>query len=68
MRQQYIDNVWFIGKTKWEVEQNIMGAREVLTKLGYAISDKTYVLDPTQKYEHLGCVIDFVSMTVTLTE
>ena len=57
----YIDDAWLVGKTKREVEQNLMDTRAVLSKLGFVINDKKSVLDPIQKFENLRIVIDSLS-------
>ena len=36
----YIDDIWLVGKTKMEDEQNITDPRAILTNLGFIINDR----------------------------
>ena len=64
----YIDDIRLLGKTKMEVEQNIIDNRAILTNLGFVINDGKTVFNPTKKLEHFGFVIDSRLMTVSLTD
>ena len=64
----YIDDIRLLGKTKMEVEQNIIDNRAILPNLGFIINDGKSVFNPTKKLEHLGFVIDSRPMTVSLTD
>lgn len=40
----YIDDAWLVGKTKREVEQNLMDTRAVLSKLGFVINENPRIV------------------------
>ena len=38
----YIDDIWLVGKTKMEMEQNIIATRAIFTNLDFIITQPTF--------------------------
>jgi len=63
----YLDDSLLLGATASECSINVTTTVYLLQNLGFNTNEDKSVLQPVQKLEYLGCVIDSRSMTVKLT-
>ena len=63
----YIDDLLILGYTKDEVHNSVAYVANLLQILGFHINREKSELDPTQKIEFLGFILDSVNMTISLT-
>lgn len=61
----YIDDFYIQGSSFSECKDNVTYVSEVVTSLGFNISDKSNTT-PSQKMSHLGFMLNSVEMTVSL--
>ena len=64
----HIDDSLLIGQTFHLCQQNIMDTVTLFTKLGFTVHPVKSVLQPQQKIDFLGFVLNSITMMVTLTE
>ena len=64
----YIDDFYVQGQTYNECQLGTIEAVKLFDQLGYVIHPIKNSLIPSQQIEHLSFVINYVKMTVTLTE
>ena len=64
----YLDDFLILGKTLEETILSRDTAVYLLQNLGFVINLKKSVLQPTQRTEFLGMIIDSVEMTVSLPQ
>ena len=64
----YFDDILILGDTKEQCLEHTKQAIELLSNLGFVINYDKSQLTPVQKIEHLGLIIDSLSMTVKLTD
>lgn len=64
----HIDDSLLVGQTFSSCQDNILDTVSLFTNLGFTVHPVKSVLQPLQKIDFLGFVLDSVTMTVTLTE
>jgi hypothetical protein len=64
----YIDDILLLGSTKHECEANLRDTVKFLDGLGFTIHPEKSIFYAWQKVVFLGFVLDFVTMTVRLTQ
>ncbi len=64
----YIDDTILIENNAEEIEKSLQFATKLFDDLGMTISVKKSVLQPVQRIEYLGFIIDSTDMTVCLTD
>ena len=62
----YIDDVFLCGDTYVEAKRNVFHSARVLQKLGYSFNLPKSEPEPTQEREHVGFIINSVTMKVTM--
>ena len=62
----YLDDLLLIGKTKEEAMEARDSVIYLLTNLGFTINWEKSVMEPTQKIEFLGMILDSREMTISL--
>ena len=63
----HIDDSLLVGQSYNSCHRNIADTVSLFTNLGFIIHPVKYVLQPQQKIDFLGFVLDSITMTVTLT-
>ena len=63
-----IDDSLLTGDIKEECQSNISDTIQVFQRLGFVVHSEKSVLVPVQTVTFLGCVLNSVNMTVSLTE
>ena len=64
----YIDDLIIFADSAEQCEEHCNMTIYTLQRLGYIINFEKSMLNPSQKMEHLGLVLDSVNMTVSLNE
>ena len=62
----YIDDSFLMAHSRDACYETIRHTRELFKSLGFCINQEKSVLSPSHKMEHLGFILDAVSMTVSL--
>ena len=63
----HIDDSLLVGQSYNSCHRNIADTVSLFTNLGFITHPVKYVLQPQQKIDFLGFVLDSITMTVTLT-
>lgn len=64
----HIDDSLLIGQTFYSCQRNVFDTVSLFTKLGFTVHPVKSVLQPLQKIDFLGFVLDSITMMVTLNE
>ena len=64
----HMDDSLLIGQTFHLYQQNVMDTVTLFTKLGFTVHPVKSVLQPQQKIDFLGFLLNSITMMVTLTE
>ena len=62
----YLDDSLLIGSNFFECFNNVKATEQILIDAGFIINYQKSVLIPTSEIEHLGFVINSITMTITL--
>ena len=64
----HIDDSLLIGQTFYSCQRNVFDTVSLFTKLGFTVHPVKSVLQPLQKIDFWGFVLDSITMMVTLNE
>ena len=62
----YIDNILLMAKTKDQAPDQMAGRTFILENLGFTLTEKKVVLEPTQRLDFMGFTVDTVSKELCL--
>ncbi|KAK7109102.1 hypothetical protein V1264_013207 [Littorina saxatilis] len=64
----FLDDSLLVADTESECIENVLATVQLLRSLGFVVHHEKSVLEPTQKIQYLGVLIDSIAMTVSLTK
>ena len=62
----YLDDILIISNTQETAEESVSATKHLFERLGFLVHPTKSKLEPSQKIDYLGFVIDSVDMSVTL--
>ncbi len=64
----YLDDLFIVADTALECSLAVSATIELFTRLGFVVNIEKSTTTPTQVLDHLGCRLDSVHMTASLTD
>jgi len=64
----YLDDSFLVGESYEHCLRNVKETYYLFKRLGFQISEEKSITTPTQILEHLGFILNSVTMTISLTE
>ena len=64
----YLDDILLLGCSKAEATEAVTVVANLLTDLGFVINEAKSIMEPSQKLEYIGLIIDTVTMSFVLQE
>lgn len=62
----YLDDILLLGGSKAEATEAVTVVANLLADLGFVINEAKSIMEPSQKLEYIGLIIDKVTMSFIL--